>query len=90
MVIAVRLLVELSRDVVERLVQAVAQALHCSDGSDGDQSGDEAVLDCGCALGILEKLADRLHSGLHGWIASVSPGWTGQAGSARGQIEVVS
>lgn len=66
--------IKLRADVVERAAEAVAQALHRSDGGNGDQRGDQAVLDCGRALAVLEKLANRLHSGLHRWIASVSPG----------------
>jgi hypothetical protein len=53
-------LVQVVRHVVERGVQLVADALHSANRRNGDESGDQAVLDGGCTLLVtnqLEKLA---------------------------------
>ena len=47
---------QLVRHVVERGVELVADALHRGDRSDGDQRGDQAVLNGGRTLAVLKKL----------------------------------
>src|SRR5256885_13211927 len=56
-----KLLAEVVRNVVERRVQLVADALHRSNGGNGDQSGDQAVLNRGRALGIFYQLQKLAH-----------------------------
>ena len=59
-----QLLAERVRDVVERRVELVANALHRANGSDGNQSCDEAVFNGGRALLVLNQLqkVDHLRS----------------------------
>jgi hypothetical protein len=55
------LAVELSRNVVERVVERFANALHRTDGGNGNQSSDQTILDGGRALLILQKLYELGH-----------------------------
>src|SRR3954454_498440 len=64
-----RLLAEVVRNVVEGRVQLVADALHRSNRGNGNQRGDQAVLDRGRTLAIfdqLQKLAHGLRSSVRG------------------------
>jgi hypothetical protein len=49
------------RNVVERRIQLVADALHGTDRGDRDESGDEAVFDGRRALFVLKKLQKLGH-----------------------------
>ena len=54
-------LAEVVRNVVERVVQRVADRGHRTDGSDGNKSSDQAILDGGRTLLILKKLQKLRH-----------------------------
>src|SRR5690242_6326012 len=54
-------LAEVVRNVVEGRVQLVADALHRGNGGNGDQSGNQAVLNRGRALRILDQLQELGH-----------------------------
>ena len=53
-----RVLAEVVRHVVERRVQLVADALHRANGRNGDESGDQAVLDGGRTLFVTESASE--------------------------------
>src|SRR5206468_11591990 len=59
-----RLLAEVVRHVVEGRVQLVADALHRSNRGDGDQRGNQAVLNRSCTLRILNQLQKLRHARL--------------------------
>src|SRR6185437_783576 len=61
-------LVERIRNVVERRIQLVADALHRADGGDGNQSGDQAVFDGGRALVVLNQLQKLDHLRSPTWL----------------------
>ena len=51
------------RNVAERALEFIAEALESCDDADADESGDQAVLDCGGArLVIHETRNDVLHN----------------------------
>jgi len=54
-------LVQVVRNVIEGRVELVADALHCADRRNGNQRGDEAILDSRRALDILQKLQKFRH-----------------------------
>jgi len=54
-----QLLAERVRDVVEGRIQLVADTLHGSDASNGNQSGNQAIFDRGCALVIPDQPEKR-------------------------------
>jgi len=56
-----RLLAEVVRNVIEGAVQLVADALHGGNSGNGDQSGDQAVLNRGRTLGIFDQLQKLGH-----------------------------
>src|SRR3954464_14733021 len=56
-----RLAVHLGRDVVEGRAEAGADILHGGNGGDGDQRGDQAILDGGGALLIADDFANEAH-----------------------------
>jgi len=55
---------QLVRDVVERRVQLVADALHRADGGNGDERRDQAVLNGGRALLVVLNQLQKLAHGL--------------------------
>src|SRR6185312_3723252 len=64
-------LVERIRNVVERRIQLVADALHRADGGDGNQSGDQAVFDGGRALVVLNQLQKLDHLRSPTWLMTM-------------------
>src|SRR6478672_253552 len=56
-----RLLAEAVRNVVEGRVQLVADALHRSNSGNGDQRGNQAVLNRGRTLRIFDQLNELHH-----------------------------
>src|SRR5579884_1324501 len=54
-------LAEVVRNVVERVVQRVADAAHRTDGGNGDQGRDQTILDGGRTLLILQHLHELGH-----------------------------
>src|SRR5438105_7824054 len=51
-----RVLVQLARNVVERRVELVTDALHRTDGGNGNQGRDQAIFNGRRALGVLQQL----------------------------------
>src|SRR5205085_6363661 len=66
-----RVLAEVVRHVVERRVQLVADALHRANRRNGDESCDQAVLDGGRALLVLDQLQKLAH-GLRSLVPSAA------------------
>src|SRR5205085_8609381 len=64
-----RRLAEVVRHVVERRVQLVADALHRANRRNGDESGDQAVLNGGRTLFVLNQL-EKLAHGLSSLVPS--------------------
>ena len=52
---------ELGRDRVERRAQAGADEANGRDNGYADEGGDQAVLNCGCAVFVLKKAVQREH-----------------------------
>src|SRR5690606_7799425 len=79
-------LVELSRNVVERGADALANLGHRGDAGDGEQSGEQAIFDSSRGLGVANELLEELHVWLPDKYLTLLTVWSWSTSAFYGEL----